>query len=64
MNGSEIKPMPVSELSFDRKNPRLVEFGLTVASTEMEVLRILWDAMDVAELTISIAAAASLATNR
>lgn len=56
MNGSEIVPMPVSELSFDVENPRLVEFGLTVASTEMDVLRILWDAMDVAELTLSIAA--------
>ncbi len=56
MNGSEIKAMPVSELSFDVKNPRLVEFGLTFASTETEVLRILWDAMDVAELTLSIAA--------
>ena len=56
MNGSAIKPMPVSELSFDRKNPRLVEFGLTLASDDTEVLQILWDAMDVAELTMSIAA--------
>ena len=56
MNGSEIKPMPVSELSFDVENPRLVEFGLTAESTETEVLQILWDAMDVVELTLSIAA--------
>ena len=56
MNDSEIKPMPVSELSFDVENPRLVEFGLSGASTETEVLQILWDAMDVAELTLSIAA--------
>ena len=56
MNGSEITPIPVSELSFDAENPRLVEFGLTVESTETEVIRILWDAMDVEELTLSIAA--------
>lgn len=56
MNGSEIRPLPVSELSFDLKNPRLIEFGLTSASTAEAVIRILWDAMDVEELALSIAA--------
>lgn len=56
MNGGDIATMPVSELSFDVENPRLVEFGLTTASTEKDVIRILWDDMDVAELTLSIAA--------
>lgn len=56
MNGGEIATMPVSELSFDVENPRLVEFGLTTASTEKDVIRILWDAMDVSELVSSIAA--------
>ena len=48
--------MKVSELTFDRKNPRLVEFGLTDRTPEDEVIRILWEAMDVRELVMSIAA--------
>lgn len=48
--------MKVSELTFDRENPRLVEFGLTNQSLEKEVRRILWEAMDVRELVLSIAA--------
>lgn len=56
MNGSEIMPRPVSDLSFDLQNPRLTEFGLTEASTVATVIRILWDAMDVEELALSIAA--------
>ena len=57
MNVGEIAPMKVSELAFDVKNPRLIEFGLTNASTEIEVIQILWAAMDVEELALSIAAA-------
>ena len=44
------------KLYFDRKNPRLVEFGLTDQSTQQEILRILWDAMDVREVAMSIVA--------
>ena len=56
MNASEITTMKVSELSFDFKNPRLVEFDLTANSTEFEVIQVLWEAMDVRELVLSIAA--------
>ena len=56
MNASEITTMKVSDLSFDFKNPRLVEFDLTANSTEFEVIQVLWEAMDVRELVLSIAA--------
>ena len=56
MNTGEIRPMKVSNLAFDLKNPRLIEFGLTANSTEAEVMKVLWEAMDVRELIMSIAA--------
>ena len=56
MDTEEIKMMKVSDLVFDLKNPRLVEFDLTDNSTEDEVLQILWEAMDVREVMLSIAA--------
>jgi len=52
----KIKMMKVSDLEFDRKNPRLAEFDLTDQSTEAEVIQVLWEAMDVEELAMSIAA--------
>lgn len=56
MNSEEIVPMEVSGLAFDLKNPRLPEFGLTDNSTEADVIKVLWEAMDVEELVMSIAA--------
>ena len=56
MDTEKITPMKVSDLAFDLKNPRLPEFGLTDKSTETEVIKVLWDAMDVKELVMSIAA--------
>ena len=56
MNTEAITPMAVSDLTFDVKNPRLPEFGLTINSSEAAVVRVLWDAMDVRELVMSIAA--------
>ena len=55
METDEIKMMKVSELAFDLKNPRLVEFDLTDNTTEGEVIQILWEAMDVREVMMSIA---------
>jgi hypothetical protein len=46
----------VSSLEFDRENPRLKEYGIEPGTTEEEILKILWDAMDVMELVQSIAA--------
>ena len=56
MDIEEIKMMRVSDLAFDFENPRLVEFGLTENATEEEVIQVLWEAMDVRELMMSIAA--------
>ena len=56
MNTAEISPMKVSDLTFDLKNPRLPEFDLTDNATETEVIKVLWEAMDVKELVMSIAA--------
>lgn len=48
--------MKVSELHFDYENPRLAEYGISKSMPEDEILKILWDAMDVRELVQSIAA--------
>ena len=56
MNTAEISPMKVSDLSFDVKNPRLPEFNLTDNARETDVIRVLWEAMDVREVVMSIAA--------
>ncbi len=43
-------------LHFDHANPRLAEFGITPKTSEDEILTLLWQAWDVAELAQSIAA--------
>ena len=56
MNTGLITSTDVADLSFDLKNPRLLEFDLTSKPTDAEVLRVLWETMDVKELVLSIAA--------
>ena len=56
MQTEQITPMKVPDLAFDLKNPRLPEFNLGNKPTEAEVIRVLWDAMDVEELVLSITA--------
>lgn len=46
----------VIRLEFDHDNPRLKEYGIEASTTDEEILKILWDAMDVMELVQSIAA--------
>ena len=53
---SVITMLPRKDLHFDRKNPRLAEYGITTNSSDDEIISILWDAMDVRELVQSIAA--------
>ncbi len=48
--------MKVSDLVFDLKNPRLFEYDLSTNSTEAEIIKVLWDVMDVRELVLSIQA--------
>lgn len=44
------------DLRFDYQNPRLAEYGITRSTSEAEVLKVLWEAMDVRELVQSISA--------
>ena len=46
----------VDDLTVDRRNPRLVEYGMKSDTDENEVLEILWDEMAVDEVAMSIAA--------
>lgn len=48
--------LKVEELHFDHSNPRLAEYGITSATSEADILKILWDTMDVRELVQSISA--------
>jgi hypothetical protein len=47
MNTRETIRMKVSDLMFDTKNPRLAEFDLDADSTEDNMIRLLWNTMDV-----------------
>lgn len=51
-----IQMIEVSELHFDHENPRLAEFGILPDTPEEEILKILWESMDVRELVQSMAA--------
>lgn len=48
--------LQIKDLHFGHENPRLVEFGITKSKPELEILITLWDAMDVNELVLSMAA--------
>ena len=49
----KIELRPVSSLAFDPSNPRLAEFDKDFDS-EAQVIKVLWDTMDVRELVLSI----------
>lgn len=51
-----IIPLKTNELHFDHANPRLAEYGIDAATSEEDILQILWEAMDVRELVQSISA--------
>ena len=53
---ADVVPIKVKDLHFDRRNPRLAEYGILDSTKDGDILRILWDAMDVRELVQSIAA--------
>lgn len=48
--------MEPDALQFDRKNPRMAEFGISPRDKDNDIISILWEAMDVRELVLSIAA--------
>jgi len=53
---TNIIQVPVKELHFDHDNPRLAEYGIESTTPEKEILKVLWEAMDVMELVQSISA--------
>ncbi len=50
--GSEMAD--VRDLQFDRQNPRLSEMDVSSRTSDEDIIRLLWDAMDVRELAMSI----------
>lgn len=54
MPETTIQQVAARELCFDHSNPRLAEYGIESTTSEDEILKILWDAMDVRELVQSI----------
>jgi len=55
INSSIIKIAP-NILSFDRREPRLLEFGIKKKSSEKKIIKILWNVMGVEEIVLSIKA--------
>ena len=51
-----LRRIRVSDLTFDLKNPRLSEYEVGLNPTESEIVKLLWDTMDVRELVLSIEA--------
>jgi len=51
-----ITMVEVAKLNFDKRNPRLAEFGISNTTSESDILKILWESMDVRELVQSMAA--------
>jgi hypothetical protein len=47
--------VPVEKLSLDAENPRLAEFGISIRSSQFDLLKTLWDEMAVQEIAMSIA---------
>jgi len=47
--------IPVENLLFDAKNPRLAEFGLSEDATQSQILQTLWKNMAIQEIAMSIA---------
>lgn len=53
---NSIKLIATDDLSFDFENPRMVEFDLDSHPTEQDMIKLLWETMDVKEVLMSISA--------
>lgn len=51
-----VQQIPVEQLHFDSRNPRLTEFSIGPDADDAEIMSWLWEVMDVQELAMSIAA--------
>lgn len=56
MISSPISTIAPNLLSFDSKDPRLLEFGTTKRTTEKKIIKTLWNVMGVEEIVLSIKA--------
>lgn len=56
MKQSIVDQVHPNDLSFDYRNPRIAEFGLSANTPEQEIVQILWDVMGVEEIVLSIRA--------
>jgi predicted transcriptional regulator len=56
MQASSIVKFDPNTLSFDGRDPRLSEFGVTKRTSEKEIIKILWNVMGVEEIVLSIKA--------
>lgn len=52
----KVQPLHPDELSFDYRNPRIAEFNVTASTPENEIIKIMWLAMGVEEIVLSIKA--------
>ena len=48
--------LSVADLQFDRRNPRLAEYGIGPKADDADIIDVLWETMDVLELVQSISA--------
>ena len=48
--------LAVANLQFDRRNPRLAEYGIGPKADDADIIAVLWETMDVLELVQSISA--------
>ena len=48
--------LSVADLQFDRRNPRLAEYGIGPKADDADIIAVLWETMDVLELVQSISA--------
>ena len=55
-NDEDTQWLSTDSLRFDRKNPRLAEYGVAETSDDEDIISLLWDTMDIRELVQSIAA--------
>jgi hypothetical protein len=51
-----IEHISPDQLHFDYRNPRIAEFGVSIDDPEQDIIKILWDVMDVQEIVLSIKA--------
>ena len=55
VKAGQVNLVKADDLIFDRKNPRLAGYEITETTTDADIIKLLWDEMDVRELVFSMA---------